>query len=361
MKKTVFFLAAAATLAACSKTEVTPVISDENSEITFNVAPRTKADQSTSSADFGHANIFSSYAYFLTDGKKWPENAGVSYIDAAEISYDGDKTNADDHTGKWHAATTYYWPKSEASSLTFFAWSKNSDNLTLTGAEVECGAKDGIKFTNYDVTKNLNVDLLVADVAANQQKNQEKYLHVGVPTLFRHKLSYVIFTVKTDKEYVNKKFQLNSIKFTKINTTGEYNQTASATDGKSESWTVSDAEAEQVYTKVATDITNTVTNLDANAYQKYYLPQTFQTFAEGQTFGASDSDVIEIVYTITTTENGSVSTETVTKYVSAKEAFKGDWLINKRYTCNLIFSLDEILWDPAVEIWEDVTGGDITL
>ena len=44
MKKLFYFAAAAVALAACAKNEVIPVNSGENQEITFNVAPKTKAD-----------------------------------------------------------------------------------------------------------------------------------------------------------------------------------------------------------------------------------------------------------------------------------------------------------------------------
>ena len=44
MKKLFYFAAAAVALAACAKNEVVPVNSGENQEITFNVAPKTKAD-----------------------------------------------------------------------------------------------------------------------------------------------------------------------------------------------------------------------------------------------------------------------------------------------------------------------------
>lgn len=357
MKKVVLLLAAAATLAACSKTEVTPVASNEESEISFNVAPRTKV-LADGQSEFSHKNVFASYAYFLTDGKQWPGYQGPLYIDNATISYDGDKESTTDHTGKWNAANTYYWPKSEQSSLTFFAWSKNTGDLELTDATVECDPAEGIKFTNYNVVKNQNVDLLVADVAANQQKNAQTYLHTGVPTLFRHKLTYVIFKIKTAQEYANKTFELQSITFKKINTTGNYSQKAGNTTDHFGSWDVLDYTADQVYTTTKTPITSEMTNLDGGATQKYYLPQTFAAAVEKPT--ANDNDVIEIVYTITTTEGASVTTETVTKYVSIKNAF-GDWSINKKYTCNVTLSLDEILWDPAVQDWDEVNGGDITI
>ena len=123
MKKEMFVLAALATLAACSKTEVTPVASNVNSEITFNVAPRTKA-LSQNQTDFDHNNVFVSYAYYLGHGKTWAANNSEAqmYIDGSTISYNGNL---------WKNETTsYYWPK-DGGSLTFFAYSYNKKDMTV--------------------------------------------------------------------------------------------------------------------------------------------------------------------------------------------------------------------------------------
>lgn len=123
MKKEMFVLAVLATLAACSKTEVTPVASNVNSEITFNVAPRTKALSQTQT-DFDHNNVFVSYAYYLGQGKTWAANNSEAqmYIEGSTISYNGNL---------WKNETTsYYWPK-DGGSLTFFAYSYNKKDMTV--------------------------------------------------------------------------------------------------------------------------------------------------------------------------------------------------------------------------------------
>ena len=225
MKKLFYFAAAAVALAACAKNEVVPVNSGENQEITFNVAPKTKGTvpstdpsypvQPGDASYFNTDNHFVSYAYFRGEGNQWPGTVGQIYINAADISF------ADN---KWKkAGSTYYWPKSDKSSLTFFAWSTNSDRITLTDATVSCDSKSGILVSTYDVTKNKNVDLLVADVAANKNANEDIYSHNGVPTLFRHKLSYLIFNVKTAADYKTKdgkEFFINSITLRGFNSKG---------------------------------------------------------------------------------------------------------------------------------------------
>ena len=377
MKKLFYFAAAAVALAACAKNEVIPVNSGENQEITFNVAPKTKGtDPSTDPSYpvkpndpmyFNEANHFVSYAYFRGEENKWPDTDGKIYINAAEISFNKVER-------KWKAASTYYWPKSDKSSLTFFAWSTNSASTTLAGgAEVSCDSKSGISVSGYDVTKNENVDLLVADVAANKHANAAKYSHIGVPTLFRHKLSYLIFKVKTATNYASagKEFALKSIKILGVDSKGTYSQNATATntDGSYNtdgSWKVTDSKAAQTYFDVtdrtdpvvfgAADITlESDNNFKGSVKQKYYLPQTIEAISGDPS--STTNYTIEVVYTIKTTEpypatsTSTVTTETVTKYIKASEIYGEKWEINKKYTCTLTFSLNEILWDPAVEEW----------
>ena len=364
MKKVFLIAAAVVAFAACSKNEVLPS-SSINNEISFNVAPRTKALTPDQSA-FGVDNHFISYAYFLTDDKKWPTNAGSIYINGAEVSSHVDASATGGRV--WKADNSYYWPKSEKSSLTFFAWSKNTNECGLAGgATVSCDPQKGIAFTGYDVTSNKNVDLLVADVAANKHGNENLYTYSGVPTLFRHKLSYVIFKVKTQKAYAGKEFALKSIKFVGLGSKASYDQKAN--DGTDPvyntvgEWATPTATADQVYFNATTPVVFTdadfvlETAATASVDQKYYLPQALTAV----TPGAGVAGSIEVVYTIKTTEGAAESTETVTRYISAKSMFADDLKINKKYTCTLTFSLDEITWDPAVQDWENVTAADITI
>lgn len=363
MKKLFYFAAAAVALAACAKNEVIPVNSGENQEITFNVAPKTKGTvSSTDPKYFNENNHFVSYAYFRKDENKWPGTVGDIYINAAEISFKTDN--------KWKAASTYYWPKSDKSSLTFFAWSTNSSSITLTDATVSCDSKSGISVSTYDVTKNKNVDLLVADVAANKTANEDLYSHNGVPTLFRHKLSYLIFKVKTAANYTSdgKEFALKSIKILGVDSKGTYSQNATATNSDGSyntvgSWAVADSKTAQTYFDVtapvvfgAADITLESDNkFKGSVVQKYYLPQTITAFTGDPS--STTNYTIEVIYTIKTTEpypatsTSTVTTETVTKYIKASDIYGANWEINKKYTCTLTFSLNEILWDPAVEEW----------
>lgn len=114
MKKLIVLFSAVAALAACSKNEVVPAVSGENVEISYKVAPRTKANPQTQ--EFGKTNVFASWAYYLPSGK-WDENRTNAKIyvgkdsdnehEGATISYDGkvwkDKTRQHHTTGQREA------------------------------------------------------------------------------------------------------------------------------------------------------------------------------------------------------------------------------------------------------------------
>ena len=96
MKKLIVLLSAVAALAACSKNEVVPAVSGENVEISYKVAPRTKAEADPKT--FNTDNVFASWAYYLPKGKSWDANRteakiyfGEENAHGVEISYDEDK------------------------------------------------------------------------------------------------------------------------------------------------------------------------------------------------------------------------------------------------------------------------------
>ena len=364
MKKLFYFAAAAVALAACAKNEVVPVNSGENQEITFNVAPKTKGH-----SEFGEKLTFKSYAYYLPGNDKWADKASDSklYINGVEISKTG---------GVWKNATTsYYWPKN--GSLTFFAWTSLKETVGApnpytvsyvdkNNVKVTCSNTTGIKVENYEVDSkdNKNVDLLVADIKADQKANTTttgetgKYYKDGVPTLFRHKLSYVIFNVVTDQNYsATKRFELKSITFKDIEYKGNYQQIQAAP--AKEGWIVSAVKKNQTYytapaapTGTGTtgvEITSTAKTLTSDATQNYFLPQEF-----------SNADKLVITYEVTTKEGSSESVDKVTKVINlnpdtGSKMFES-WLMGKKYTVTLTFKLDEILWDPAVEDWTTEDG-----
>lgn len=349
MKKLFYFAAAAVALAACAKNEVIPVNSGENQEITFNVAPKTKADPDEHGHnEFGKGNKFASWAYYLGPNKTWKDNSADAkeYISGATISYNTTEK-------VWKADKSYYWPK-DGGRLTFFAYSLNKDDLNLKGGDsgFGCGATSGIHGA-IDLQANPNTDFLVADTVRDKSGNATTHFRNGVPTLFKHRLSSVAFAIKTGAAYADKTFRLTGITIHNLSHYGSYGQLPT------ESFAASGTKYDPVFTSTPQDIKTDfvgVTGVD-----KYiFIPQPF---AQGS--NADENAYIEVKYTITTKvgedEHNAdiVVKEDVTKQIFLNPAdgtkMFDEWEMGKKYTIKLTFTLDEILWDPAVQEW-DVEG-----
>lgn len=352
MKKLIVLFSAVAALAACSKNEVVPAVSGENVEISYKVAPRTKADPQA----FDTKNVFASWAYYLPSGK-WDENRTNAKIyigkegeEGATISYGNNVWKDQDNS--------YYWPKE--GNLTFFAYSLNSKSLTNkfgNDTHFTClnhESQYGI-FGSLNLDIHPNTDFLVADIASDKTANENVYDFNGVPTLFKHKLSRVKFAVKKKSDYPGATITLNSITFKNLVNVMTYSQFWKdanndiiqdyiATEGASRS--------NQEYTKTDFEVSSTAFVPVPNEVRYIYIPQDFKNVTD-----ATKIATIEVKYTVTlkkgTSETDKGISETYTKTLKVKDIFDS-WEIGKRYTFNLIFSLDEIKWAPAVGDWEDV-------
>lgn len=362
MKKLIVLFSAVAALAACSKNEVIPAVSGENVEISYKVAPRTKADATQA---FDTTNVFASWAYYLPSGKSWNANhtdteakiyIGKEGEEGVTISY-GNKVWKDQET-------SYYWPKE--GKLTFFAYSLNSKSLTDksgTDTHFTClnhESQYGI-FGSLNLDIHPNTDFLVADIASDKTANEKVYNFNGVPTLFKHKLSRVKFAVRKKSDYPGATITLNSITFKKLVNGMTYSQFwKDANKGIICDYMVpGTAISEQKYTE--TDFTVSSTSFDpvpaSNEVRYIYIPQNFKDVKDVTKIAA-----IEVKYTVIF-PNGFQ--EARTKTLNVKDIFDS-WEIGKRYTFNLIFSLDEINYAPAVGDWEDeiknidVVTGEVT-
>ena len=328
-----------AILAGCTRTEIRS-IADEPQQITFRTIETKAAD------DFLNTNKFYSYAYFLPKDETWEiNNANAQdYITGALIAFN---TTAN----AWKAdGATYYWPKQ--GSLTFFAWTDNT--ATPTGTYAGCAKDKGITFTAYSAFDNKNKDLLVADIAKDmngQNLTTHQGWKPGVPTVFHHVLSNLAFTIKTNDDYsAGATYSLKSITLRNVSTKGNYAQGSPAATAAENVWTgYGDVKAMPVFTSAAEQpVSNAVAGLIPSADDfSIVLPQKF----------TDETPVIEIVYTINYT--GTAVVETVTEAKPLKDIYTEGWVSGKKYTLNIKLSLNEILWDPSVEAWEDGAVTDI--
>ena len=346
MKKLIVLFSAVAALAACSKNEVIPAVSGEKVEISYKVAPRTKADPQA----FDTNNKFASWAYYLPNGKSWETNFKEAQIYIGKDGEEGATISYGNNVWK-DQTTSYYWPKE--GSLTFFAYSLNSNSLTDksgTDTHFTCLNHDsqyGI-FGSLNLDTHPNTDFLVADIASDKTANENVYNFNGVPTLFKHKLSRVKFAVKKKADYANTTITLNSITFKNLVYGMIYTQFMNdAAKGIIHDYMNPGTDrSDQEYTKTDFEVSSTAFDPVPNEVRYIYIPQDFKNVTD-----ATKIATIEVKYTVTFKDGIS---ETYTKTLKVKDIFDS-WEIGKRYTFNLIFSLDEIKWAPGVGNWEDET------
>jgi hypothetical protein len=349
MKKYLFILAAAAALAACSKTEVVPVNSDADVEITFLTAPLTKA-LGTGQSAFSTDNVFQSAAFYDVNDFVYGSTTAETFIKPTTVKYFTSVWKAADATGN---AVTYYWPK-DGGELSFFSWSFNKSTLTYEASSptVDINKANGVVLTDYYVGNN--EDFMVAEPALNQTGNKTTYTHEGVPTLFKHKLAQIVFQAKTNADYTvapyKQKFTITRIYFEQVAEKATYKQYVSET--VKDQWTVADNDL--VYYLTLDGIKHVVQSGNATTVTSdavdFYIPQSF----------TADNQKLIVEYTVSrASDAGNVSSK-YTESVSLKTLL-GAIECGKKYTITLNFGLDQIYWDPAVEDWTEVNSGSIDI
>lgn len=350
MNKHIFYIAAAcAALASCVKNEVRVDAPDQ--EITF----QTVSTKAGAAFDINHK--FYSYAYFLEKDKTWDTDFATAkpYIDNALIAYESTPNGI-----YWAAAEPYYWPKQ--GSLTFFAWTDDTNAPSIAGADakVSCAQDTGIKIKDYSVTANRNKDILVAEIAKDKKSNETATgtWEKGVPTVFRHALAKVEFQVNKKEDYKNVKFNVKSITLNGVFTKGTFTQGSpdETTGWKWSDWaetdnlTVFSSTTGMEVTKTAKPAPVEFDELTPSATDySIVLPQNFD-----------GTPKLTIVYDIITSYTGTSVTETVTETKALNAIYTDNWKSKKNYVLRITLGLNEIYWDPSVEVWED-TVTDIPL
>lgn len=339
MKKYVLILAAAVALAACAKTEVVPVNSDADMEITFQPAPVTRG-----TTTFVTGNVFQSAAFYDTEDFAYGSNTAETFIAPTTVKYFTSVWKAADADGN---AVSYYWPK-DGGKLSFFSWSFNKSTLYYSDEDkstpnVEITSTNGVVLKQFMVM--CNQDFMVAEPALNQNKNvsPKTYATEGVPTLFKHKLAKFIFKAVTKADYTvdpyNQKFTINKIYFKNITDYATYTQYVSSTskdqwtDGNT-SVTINYRSSDQVV-----NYNNGVAEEVVKNFVDLYIPQTYT------------NSTLCVDYTVSRGSKSTAYTEEV-----SLQTLLGKTECGKKYTITLNFGLDEILWDPAIEDWTDGTS-----
>lgn len=219
-------------LASCSKTDADSS-SLGRSLIGFNTVS-TKA-----ASAYPTGNPFITTSYKLASGKTWDANkadAGSPIINQDEVTYNSTYNY-------WKTATDYYWP-TDGSTLTFFSYSPSSLKGRVSVST------DGVGISSWDVKTNTG-DILVADIAQDKTKNESLAGYTGVPTLFKHKLSRIVFEFGiADDASDDTKISLTSIVLKDVYSSGSYSRGGYADD----KWTPSPSALETSWSLFAGDL-----------------------------------------------------------------------------------------------------------
>ena len=358
MKK-LFFIAAiaGAALVSCTKNELAPsaTVQEEISFDTPVIGTATKVDLLSTYPTETHFGVFG--LYYEGDWNGY--SSGVSYMDNVEVARVAPAGT--DPDGGW-TANGYYWPKNNASTLTFAAYSP------YMAAGVSHDAS-GIHFTDY-VVDNADVDLLFSERAYSQKKSNQvvnNSVYYGVNITFNHALSAILFQAKAadgltgNSDKPNYQFVITKIEVLNADSKGTFDQ--KLTDGASgpltpeastTDWTTSVPKDYVAYTGAGITVNSTTpisafgTNNSGKA-DLILLPQALNDVSVKVTYNLRHDGMNPGEYI----ENNVVSANL--SYDDADDSKDvTSWLRGKRYIYTLTLDLDKIYFAPNMAGWTDV-------
>lgn len=326
--KRFFFLTVAATalFAACNKTEV--VYNNDPKEIAFNAVNKTAVKAPVDGAAFPTDDNMQVAAYLAQGDAGAGQITSGNYFAATLFDYAGEF---------WKG--NRYWPLSE-SIINFLAISQPDPASPVTTV-FDSTTPAAVATVTLADNSTVQYDLMYA--AAQGHCTPGNYPDVDM--VFKHALSWIYFTVKTNVTGTGK-ITVNSITLndavydgTLTLTNNCYNVTSSYTSAAANV----DADWTTVGTKQNVPVVSGAVTCGTTALD----------FGNGLLVLPGDQTSFTINYTITH-ETGVANTLTYTYTLG------GEWAMAKKYIYNITLNLNEILIDPVVADWADVPS-DVTI
>ena len=326
MKKFFFSILAVGAMVACTKSEVNY---NDASEISFAPVASVATKAAIDGTEYPTTVDFKVFSFYADD----VEPGVVAEADFAkfDVTYLLNKTFTHKADGIFKGAShAYYWPKN--GSLIFAGYSPDPSKFTSTAQTYTLD--DALTITGFvqPATTSKTHDLMWFNHTKSSYREVAK-----VPVKFSHACSWLtfnVFSLEADAKFHIKKLVLNSVK-----TKGDFN-------GKTPTWTLS---TDPTYTKEivvfdadqAVPATGDPLKIDDNGV--IVLPQ--------------DCVSATITYSM---DNGAgvVITQEETFPLSAGTD-NGTWKYSRHYTYTINFSATEILIEPSVNKWVEVTGTEV--
>ena len=326
--KRFFFLAVASTamLAACNKTEV--VYNNDPQEIAVNAVNKTAVKAPVDGVAFPTDDNMQVAAYLAQGDAGAGQITSGNYFAATLFDYAGEF---------WKGSR--YWPLSE-SIINFLAISQ-PDPASPVATEFDTTTPAAVATVTLADNSTAQYDLMYAAGQGHCKPGD----YPDVDMVFKHALSWIYFTVKTNVTGTGKitvnSITLNDAVYNGVltltnncyNVTSSYTSAAAAVDAD---WT--SVGTEQDVQVVSGAVTCGTSALD---------------FGNGLLVLPGNQTSFTINYTITH-ETGVANTLTYTYTLG------GEWAMAKKYIYNITLNLNEILIDPVVADWADVPS-DVTI
>lgn len=333
MKKIFVALAAVAALTACSKSEAQ--FDDVQNEISLAPVAQNITKAMVNTTSFPESESFNVWAWYKqlpanTSIAAWKENTTENqlYINEKKFSKKG---------ASWAGSpNAYYWPK--LGSLLFAGYYPTSISSNVS-YEFKNGADGANKMIFSDIEQSEVDDL------STLHKEDIMYFNMTgvsssagpVSVIFRHALSWI--TVNVKKSTDSPKIVIDEIKFTNVDNKGTGTVDNSAANNEI-SWVTVDNNAETVFgsnVELATSVTKLVEPL--------FIPQTM----------AGDMVIKYTIYSSPTEFFTETYTAALNSFKTSEAAAMTKWEPAKHYTYNIEIGTSEILIDPTVQAWEEVT------
>lgn len=248
---------------------------------------------------------------------------------------------AKDDKGDWKATgeTKYYWPNSADTKLNFYAYSPA--NLGFSHSEAKgFYSPEGVPFVLADNKTDFMVATPVEGATyGDQNGNATEVVTTGVPMVFNHQLTQVVFKVTSNIAGVTA--TLNSITLNDLSNSASYDQKRTV-PGEND---VPVNKPWYGHVDTDTDYTINVNSTGVSTDPVVLLPQSL----DGLTF--------DISYNIA---GNNIANETVVRPgVVLKTTNLTEWIPNMRVVYTVNVGLTEITFTPSVALWDNETGDTI--
>lgn len=342
MKKIFLALAAVAALAACSKSEVAY---EQDVEISFSpVATNITKSMLTGSALDTNNDKFNVWAWY----KQVPHGTTVSDWNPTdnEHLYVDEGTFVHQVGNNWHGATPYYWPK--VGSL-LFAGYYPATLLEDEDIDYTFDSQDNkMVFSNIKARKVSSAATTTEDLMYFNM-TPTSYNQGPVEVTFKHAMSWItVFLSRSDEIEANAqgypKVVVHSVKFMNVSTKG--NAEVAGPDGKIVWKTIADTEDNINVNIDGDDVVLSTT--PAKQVEPIFIPQVFSN--------DMTIDVNYTVYSSATEYFEETYSAPLNKLLYSDSSAKQGWSPAKHYQYNISIGLEEILIQPEVLTWAEVTA-----